>query len=81
MVDILVGQEGRLEALEVDRLGCQLLMMPGQGTGMDGWMGGAAGVTVGDQHHEIQLIDGEDQGERMDPEKRNLIIIKALDIH
>ena len=44
-------------------------------------MGGAAGVTVGDQHHEIQLIDGEDQGERMDPEKRNLIIIKALDIH
>ena len=76
MVDNLVGLEGRLEALEVDRLGYQLLMMPGQGTRMDGWMGGGAGVTVGDQHHEIQLIDGEDQGERMDPVKRKLIIIE-----
>ena len=78
MVDNLVGLVGKLEALEADRLGCQLLMMQGRDTGMGGWMGGAAGVTRDDPHHEIQLTDGVAQGERMDPEKEKWSISKHI---
>ena len=44
-------------------------------------MGGAAGVTRGDPHHEIQLTDGVAQGGRMDPEKRKIINIKAYSVN